>query len=102
MAGFARMSINVPPPLSSTAGNGQEVAAEGGHGPSTVPGVNGGTVPVGDGSGVGVPVAFTGSAWTALSSVAFAAHYGGPWGTNGTGETGVGVDEVVYEVVKGC
>lgn len=102
MAGIARMSINVPPASSSSAGNGQEVAAEGGQGNATVPGVNGGTVPAGDGSGVGVPVAFTGSAWTGLTTVGFGAKLGGPWGTNGTGETGVGVDEVVYVVVRGC
>ncbi|KAL8789913.1 MAG: hypothetical protein Q9195_006623 [Heterodermia aff. obscurata] len=101
-AGLASMSINVPPALSSFAGNGQEVAAEGGTQPATVTGVNGGSVPVFDAHGVGVPVAFTGSGWTGLQSVWFEAKLGGPWGTNGTGETGVGVDELVYEVVGGC
>ena len=70
---------------------------------TVVAGVNGGTVAVpGDGSGVGVPVAFTGAGWTGLQSVGFWAKLGGPWGTNGTGETGVGVDQLVYEVVRGC
>ena len=71
-------------------------------GPASVTGVNRGSVPVSNDQGVGVPVAFTGQGWTALQSVSFEAVIGGPWGTNGTGEMGVGIDDLIYEVIVGC
>ena len=90
------MSINVPPFTATGAGNGTVMAVNG-----TVPGVNGGRVSVGDGNGVGVPVAFTGLGWTRLQSVGFVATVGGRL-EEGGGDTGVGVDELVYELVEEC
>ena len=48
--------------------------------------------------GVGVPVDFTGAAWLGLKSLSFEAKIDGPWGT-GDGRTGVGIDNVAYEVM---
>ena len=69
--------------------------------PGFIAGTNGGLVPLGDGFGVGVPVAFTGEAWTRLQSVSFVAVVGGPQ-QEGGGNTGVGIDEVVYVVEVEC